>query len=336
MLNYPFSTPVNGIDVSKYQGTIDWPKVKAAGYNFVFVRIGYSNWDGSIVLDPYFNRNMEGAIAAGMNVGTYLYSYIDSEDHARIAATKVLELVDEYKLSMPIVLDYEHGATYSNFSKDKNTGICNAFMKVIANAGHLPMYYSYTAFCNSYMNMAALEKYEGLWIANYTGKIGIDDAAVWQYSSNGRVDGIPGRVDMNRMYCDLPRLVNEKYNPNANVEFNAMTDKLLDVFDEKRCEYFSKPSIYAIVDAGNGISAKLPNGQYEIVGIADRLVDGFQMVEVKYESKNVYVAVLDDRCRIIDDKTKEFKIKITPVPNAGDRYNIRKYLESLGFKMEIL
>lgn len=336
MLNYPFSTPVNGIDVSKYQGTIDWPKVKAAGYSYVIVRVGYSNWDGSIVIDPYFERNVRGAIAAGMNVGVYLYSYINSEDHARIAATKVLELIKEYKITMPIVLDYENAQEYASYGRDKNTAICNAFMRVIANAGYLPMFYSYTSFCNSYMNMNTLDKYEGLWIANYTGKIGIDNAAMWQHSSNGRVNGIPGRVDLNRMYCDLPRLIKEKYTPSSGVNFTPMSGKLLEVINGKRCEYFTEPSINAIVDTGNGISAKLPNGKYKIVAIADKLVDGFQMVKIEYNGKNVYAAVLDDRCRIVDDIPPEFRIKVTPVPNAGDQYNIRKYLESLGFKMEIL
>ena len=157
-LKYETKTPFLGIDVSKYQGNVDWPRVKAAGYSFAFVRLGYANGDGSIVTDPYFERNVTGAAAAGLDVGVYLYSYIDSEAHARIAAARTLELLAEHTLTLPVVLDYEHAAKYKKFSRAKNTAICNAFMACIARAGYLPMFYSYTSFVNSYMDMAALDR----------------------------------------------------------------------------------------------------------------------------------------------------------------------------------
>ena len=80
-LKYQFKTPNEGIDVSKYQGSIDWPQVKAAGYTFALVRLGWANGDGTIVLDPYFDRNLRGAAAAGLEVGNYLYDYKDSDDN---------------------------------------------------------------------------------------------------------------------------------------------------------------------------------------------------------------------------------------------------------------
>ena len=113
-LKYETKTPILGIDVSKYQGNVDWAQVKAAGYAFAFVRLGYANGDGSIVADPYFERNLTGAAAAGLDVGVYLYSYIDSEDHARMAAARALELLAGRALSLPLVLDYEHAASIRN------------------------------------------------------------------------------------------------------------------------------------------------------------------------------------------------------------------------------
>lgn len=104
-LKYETKDPILGIDVSKYQGRVDWLRVKAAGYAFAFVRLGYANGDGSIVADPYFEQNLSGAAAAGLDVGVYLYSYIDSEDHARIAAARALELLAGRELTMPLVLD---------------------------------------------------------------------------------------------------------------------------------------------------------------------------------------------------------------------------------------
>ena len=299
-LKYKFDLPVEGIDVSKYQGSIDWPQVKAAGYTFALIRLGYANGDGTIVLDPYFDRNMRGAAAAGLEVGTYLYSYIDSEDHARLAAAKVLELVAEYTLTMPVVLDYEHGAKYKDYGRPRNTAICNAFLRTIAAGGYLPMYYSYKSFCDSYINLHDLEQYEGLWIANYTGKIGVDNAAIWQYSSSGRVPGIPGRCDLNRMYCDIPRIVRESYTPGTGLAFAPLTDALLEVYGGDKCEYFSAPSINATVPDGKGGTARLPDGTYPALALADRLVDGYGMVQVEYDGAVVYVALLDDRCRVVD------------------------------------
>lgn len=299
-LKYPIDPPVQGIDVSKYQGSIDWPQVQAAGYTFALIHLGYANGDGTIGLDPYFDRNLRGAAAAGLDVGTYLYSYLDSEDHARLAAAKVLELVAEYTLTMPVVLDYEHGSKYAAYGRPRNTAICNAFLRTIAAGGYLPMYYSYKSFCDSYINLHDLEQYEGLWIANYTGKIGVDNAAIWQYSSSGRVPGIPGRCDLNRMYCDIPRIVRESYTPGTGLTFAPLTDALLEVYGGDKCEYFSAPSINATVPDGKGGTARLPDGTYKAIALADRLVDGYGMVQIEHEGAAVYVALLDDRCRVVD------------------------------------
>lgn len=332
-LTYPFSAPVNGVDVSKYQGNIDWSKVKPAGYTFAFVRLGYANGDGSIVMDPYFQKNVTNALAAGLDVGTYLYSYIDSVDHARIAANHVLEIIDDYDFSMPIVLDYEHGSKYKDFSRDKNSQICNAFLGIIASAGYLPMYYSYTSFVNSYMNMATLEQYEGLWIANYTGKIGVDNTAIWQHSSSGSVPGIPGRCDLNRMYCDIPRIIKEKYNK-QEVTFTPLTNKQLEVFVDGKCEYFSQPTVYATIPNPAGGTMRLPAGTYTATQISNGIIEGFTFVAIQYQDQTVYVAVLDDRCRIIDAPESFLTLRIEPMPNEGDRKNIEAYCKSLGFDIE--
>ena len=334
-LKYEIKEPILGIDVSKYQGNVDWPRVKAAGYAYAFVRLGYANGDGSIVADPYFEQNLSGAAAAELDVGVYLYSYIDSEDHARIAAARALELLAGHALTMPLVLDYEHAAKYADFSRAKNTAICNAFMACIAKAGYLPMFYSYTSFVNSYMDMQALDWYEGLWIANYTGKIGVDNAAVWQHSSSGSVPGVAGRCDLNRMYCDLPRIIREDYT-SGKVEFQQLTGKLLEVFDASRCEYFTAPSINAVVMNADGRTDKLPEGTYKAVALADGLVDGYPMAQIEYGGLLVYVAILDDRCRIIDGPVDSLTMRLTPVPNEGDRRNIENHCKGLGFAVEFI
>ena len=334
-LKYETKTPILGIDVSKYQGNVDWAQVKAAGYAFAFVRLGYANGDGSIVEDPCFEQNLSGAAAAGLDVGVYLYSYIDSEDHARIAAARALELLAGRALSLPLVLDYEHAAKYKEFSRAKNTAICNAFMACIAAAGYLPMFYSYTSFVNSYMDMETLDRYEGLWIANYTGKIGVDNTAVWQYSSSGAVPGVQGRCDLNRMYCDLPRIIRERCAP-GRVEFQPLTGKQLEVFDASRCEYFTAPDINAVVLNPDGKTDKLPESSYKILTLADGLVDGYPMVQIEYRGETVYSALLDDRCRIIDVPEEGLELRLCPVPNEGDRKSIEAFCKNLGFSAEFI
>ena len=90
---------IKGIDVSKYQGKIDWPAVKADGVEFAIIRCGYANSDGSITKDPCYETNMTGAIAAGIHVGVYVYSYVSTVAAARVAARNVLRMVQGYKVT---------------------------------------------------------------------------------------------------------------------------------------------------------------------------------------------------------------------------------------------
>lgn len=292
-----------GIDVSRYQGNINWSKVAASGIRFVFVRLGWANGDGSIVMDSEFHKNAQAAKAAGLDVGAYLFSYLNSVTSARIAATKMLELVAPYIFLMPLALDYEDATIYKNKTREQNTLICNTFMSIIAQNGYLPMFYSYKAFCDSYMDMATLDKYEGLWIANYSGTIGIDDTAIWQYSATGRVNGISGDVDMNRMYWDIPGIVGEQYCPQTN-GFAPVVGLQLEVFGTKHCEVFSSPSIYATIPTPSGESLRLTSGdRYTVTEISHRLYDGYPMCTITLADQTVYVALLDDRCRLVDTGT---------------------------------
>lgn len=207
--------PWLGIDVSKYQGTIDWPKVKAAGIQYALVRVGWAGYDGNIynvdgqppAPDECFHANMQGAIAAGIPVGVYVYSYCKTPQAAKLAAQKVLEYVKLYQCAMPIVFDYENAAQYASYGKEKNTAICKAFLDEIEAAGYYAMLYTYTYFAIPYLNMDALAKYD-MWIADYRGYVGYPGAyGIWQYSSTGTVPGISGAVDMNRAYKDYPAII---------------------------------------------------------------------------------------------------------------------------------
>ena len=126
-----------GIDVSKYQGTIDWQRVAAEGIRFAFVRIGWAGYEGGIDegADPYFDANMKGALAAGLAVGAYVYSYCRSANAARRAAREAAERCRPYRLTMPLALDIEDAATYKGIAKGDSSIIAAAFLDEAAAQG---------------------------------------------------------------------------------------------------------------------------------------------------------------------------------------------------------
>lgn len=198
---------IKGIDVSKYQGKIDWPAVKADGVEFAIIRCGYANSDGSITKDPCYETNMTGAIAAGIHVGVYVYSYVSTVAAARVAARNVLRMVQGYKVTYPLMWDYENAKISVKLTKAQNSAVCKAALSEWEVAGWYAMLYTYKSFTESYLDMDALAAYD-FWLAHYTSKTSYKGAyGIWQYTSSGRVGGIAGRVDMNWAYKDYPAII---------------------------------------------------------------------------------------------------------------------------------
>lgn len=194
------------IDVSRYQEDIDWKKVKADGVDGAIIRGGYSNNDGSITIDKKFYRNMEGAAAAGVPVGVYIYSYSKTVDSAVKAARAALDLVEPYRLEFPLVWDYEDSYA-TKLSRATNTAICKAVMQIWEKAGYYAMLYSYKNFVENYLDMADLAAFD-FWLAHYTKKSNYKGPyGMWQYSHTGRVSGISGDVDLNEAYKDYPAII---------------------------------------------------------------------------------------------------------------------------------
>lgn len=278
----------HGIDVSKYQGNIDWALV-AQTQRFAFVRLGYINGDGSVTIDPAYQANLAGAIANGLQVGAYLYSYVRSADAAKLAANKAMELVEPYGIRMPIAFDFEHAALYQTYSEATNAAICDAFLQTVKNGGHTPVIYTYYSFAKSWIDLNAIDAPR--WLANYTGKIGIDGVDIWQYSSSGSVNGIAGRVDVNKAYNGFWDKHGTK--PDQPV-WEPLTDKMLEVYGTRNCEYFNTVDV-------NDVVGKLEPGQrYPVLGILDGVFGGYNWATIQLNGHEYYVALLDDRCRITD------------------------------------
>lgn len=197
---------LKGIDVSKYQGNIDWKKVKAAGISFAFIRVGYAGYEGNIVVDSKYHYNIKNATANGIDVGVYVYSYCKTVAAAKRAAKETLELVKPYFLSYPIAFDIEDNIYIKN-TKAFNSQIASSFLNEIIFAKYYAMLYTYTYFANSFLDMNALSKFD-LWIADYRTKLGYNGKySIWQYTDKGKVDGIKTQVDLNYGYKDHKSLI---------------------------------------------------------------------------------------------------------------------------------
>ena len=197
-----------GIDVSKWNGEIDWDRVKNAGVEFAIVRAGYrGSTTGSLVEDSCFAANMRGAAASGMPVGVYFFTQAVNEVEAVEEASAVLQLIREYDLDYPVFIDTEGAGgngRADNLDADTRTAVCEAFCRTIANAGYTAGVYASRNWYNNNLHVDKLEHY-CIWLAEYRHTpLYQGYYHMWQYTSKGAVDGIAGNVDMNVSYLQIP------------------------------------------------------------------------------------------------------------------------------------
>ena len=193
---------VFGIDVSKWNGTINWTAVKNSGVSFVIIRCGFrGSSQGALIEDSMFRKNIEGATAAGLNVGVYFYTQAVNEVEAVEEASMVLSLIKNYRISYPIFIDTEaSGGRADGISKEMRTAVCKAFCETIRNAGYTPGIYASKSWFTTKLNTGSLSAYK-IWLAQYattptyTGRYDL-----WQYSDKGTISGISGNVDVNYSY----------------------------------------------------------------------------------------------------------------------------------------
>lgn len=193
---------IKGIDVSKHQGEIDWKKVSENGVSYAFVRAGFrGNSEGKLVEDEFFADNMEGAADNGIHTGVYFYTQAMTPKEAKEEAEFVLDLIEPYDVTYPIVLDLEEtgsdSARTADMTKEEYTEAAIAFCETIKEAGYTPMIYGNLKTFMIMLDMEQIEEYDK-WFAYYDSTVYFPyDFAIWQYSSKGRVPGIKGDVDLN-------------------------------------------------------------------------------------------------------------------------------------------
>lgn len=191
-----------GIDVSKWNGNINWGAVKNSGVSYVIIRCGYrGSSTGALIEDPMFRKNIQGASAAGLKIGIYFFTQAISEVEAVEEASMTINLIKKYGISYPVFIDVEgSGGRADGLSRDARTNIVNAYCKTIQNAGYKAGIYANKTWLESKMNMGVLNSYK-IWLAQYNSQYTYKGKVdLWQYSSSGSIGGISGRVDMNISY----------------------------------------------------------------------------------------------------------------------------------------
>lgn len=203
------ATALQGVDVSFYQGEIDWNAVREAGISFAILRAGYRGWgeEGSLNPDETFAANLAGAKAAGLEVGVYFFSQAMDVQEAREEAAYVLELLGGTELELPVYFDWEHIATDEEarthaVDTAMLTEISLAFCETVEAGGYEGGVYFYRSLGYWAYDLAALQDYD-LWLA------AVGDAPefyyrfdMWQYSYTGQVPGIPADVDLNLRFVE--------------------------------------------------------------------------------------------------------------------------------------
>lgn len=193
-----------GIDVSKYQPSINWQSVKASGVSYAIIRCGYrGSSTGVLVEDPYFKSHVRGAKAAGLKVGVYFFTTALTEAEAVEEASMAAYLCSGFGIDYPIFMDCENSNRpgYDSLPSSTRTAIIKAFCNTIRSAGYTPGVYANKTWLSSKMNASELSGYK-IWLAQYNaaGPTYKGRYDLWQYTSKGSVNGIKGNVDMNQSY----------------------------------------------------------------------------------------------------------------------------------------
>ena len=196
-------TSYAGVDVSAFQGDIDWAKVKASGIDFAIIRLGYRGYGkaGRMVEDEFVQDNLKEATEVGLPIGAYFFSQALSIAEADEEIEFMLQILGDYKLDLPIILDWEipgvENPRTKNMDLETLTAIQVHFCKVMTEKGYDPMVYFNWHQSRTLLRLSDLEDYP-FWLALYQDRMTYPwHVEMWQYTDQGRVPGIEGNVDLN-------------------------------------------------------------------------------------------------------------------------------------------
>lgn len=268
----------DGIDVSKWQGDIDWQKVKASGVQFAILRAGYGRFAGQT--DKTFAQNYQNAKAAGLFVGAYHYSYAKNAEQARAEAEYCLSLIKGKVFDFPICYDVEDDSQ-KDLSKDEISAIVTAFCETLEKAGYYVSVYMNLAWLNTKLREDIFEKYD-IWLAHWAKETTCKRAyGIWQYTSGGQVNGIKGNVDLDCAYKDYPKIMRKNgLNGYRKTEKPSVPTAPAKAFTPKMMVTLSNTPLYVSATAKTAAAKKSGtfyiydgkeiNGRYRITSSPER------------------------------------------------------------------
>ena len=205
-----------GIDMSQWQGDVDWTKIKKSGVKFVMLRVGYgkgSYGSKSCTLDSKFKSYVEGAQSVGLPIGVYFYSYATTPEQALKEAEYTIEQLDGIEVSFPVAYDIEDPAIVSATNTATRTEMARTYMETIKAAGYTPMFYCNQSWYDNYLDAEVLKDYE-FWYARYTyvePDRSVYNCGMWQATSTQKLSGITeNTVDLNFLYKDYFKTVDTR------------------------------------------------------------------------------------------------------------------------------
>ena len=253
-----------GLDVSKWNGTIDWEAVKKAGIQFVIIRAGY----GTGYVDPYFKRNIEGAIKNNLLIGVYWFSYSHTFQGAKLEAEKCIKTISPYKeyITLPIFWDFEYDSVdYAKknghyINKDLASGMADTFCTTINSKGFRAGIYTNIDYSNRYFLKDVLAKYH-TWIAQWTSDCTYKEHYImWQCTDNYYIGN--KRYDLNRLYID-------RYN------YDIQTSKI---------EY-EEMTVSATAYSGDSLTSTMIKPKWGVIAVDPRVIPYGSIVYIPYFDK---------------------------------------------------
>jgi GH25 family lysozyme M1 (1,4-beta-N-acetylmuramidase) len=332
---------VDGIDVSTWNGDINWKKVKAAGIDYAIIRVGgrYTS-SGGYFVDSKYEENLKGAIAAGLDVGVYFFSAAINTTEAKQEAAYAMSLISGYNINLPIVMDYEYatgpsGRLYdAHLSKSAATNVVKAFCSAVEAKGYVGMIYASKSVLVGDMNAATIAKSYPVWNAQYNDSDTLTTRhSYWQYSSSGKIAGISGSTDTNFRYITNP-VATSSFSQKSSTDSTITLSwtKIPEVYGYQIVRYDSSKGKYVSVGTVKGASKTtftdtgLSDGKqytYKVRGYY-KLNSG--NVYGKYSAETTGITIADTVNNFKATATSDGKVKLTwSTISVASGYRIYRY-----------
>ncbi len=283
-----------GLDVSRYQGGIDWNAVARSGRQFVIIRAVSSN-NAGVYVDPYFERNYAGAKAAGLRVGAYYFTYAQTNAYADREIDLLCQVLRGKKFEYPIFVDME-AESVAALGRERTTELAGYALERLRREKFYAGLYTYAAFARNRIDMHRLSAYP-LYIADYTGSVQYPGAyQMWQYTGTGRVPGVSGNVCLDYSYRDfLPEIRQcgfNGYEAQAPMPMTPVPGLELEVYGSVNCQYFHTPDVY-------DVAGTLMPGRYPVLAQSVGCYNGFTWLTVRHQGQIYWTTLLSDRCFLL-------------------------------------